>query len=423
MDILAELERRGSPADKTLDGWGKANRYAGSKDRAAIAERVFAVLRRKAEIVHRMHGATTPRALVMGSLLVADQKTVREVHELFSAGNYGPKPLDFEERKALLNPPEPAKDLPTRYNVPAWLLPQLEKAFGDTIEQELAALSMRAPLDIRTNALKSERDDLEDVLAAEHIVAEKTTWSPLGLRITDPSARQATGTEAFTHGKFEVQDDGSQCAALITGAKPGQTVVDLCAGAGGKTLALSAMMENKGKLIACDVEAGSLDELKRRATRAGASLIETRALAKSWMELARGSKLDDLTARADIVLVDAPCSGSGTWRRNPGLKWRLTAAQLNAFKALQLSLLEAAAKLLSPSGRLFYVTCSLLPVENEDVANAFLTQSPTLKPISTLDLWQTNVRPDAPTGVSTTTRLSPASSQTDGFFIAAFEKQ
>lgn len=366
---------QGAAADRALVAWGRANRFAGSGDRRAIGDIVFAALR---------SGDTSrdPRRMVIAGL--AKTHASDAIAALFSGARHAPAPLTDAERAALGPGAAP----------PAWLAAAFARAWGDAAAAELAALQGRAPLDLRVNTLKATRDEAIDRLAQDGVIAE-----PLAL--IDTALRLAGGVdvesgEAHALGLVEVQDAGSQVAAAALQARPGDTVLDLCCGAGGKTLAIAAAMGDQGRILAADTADVRLKRLPARAARAGVTIIEPRLLAEDW--------LDDpppFTESFDRILIDAPCSGSGTWRRNPETRARLTEQAVADLSVLQSRLLARAATLLRPGGRLVYVTCSVLPQENEDITAAFAAAHPGFTP-------------------EPARRLSPHATATDAFFIAPF---
>ncbi len=400
IDILGEIERSRAPADRIVEHWGRAHRFAGSKDRAAIAERVFQILRRRSECAWVMQNSS-PRDWVLGALKRIDSMPPGEIETFFAGEGYGPAPLSDDERKRLHAPVTPmSPEIVGGY--PAWVSSEIERAYGRHMQEEMVAFLERAPVDLRANMLKTDRANLEHALAKEGVQTEPRVLTPWALRVVaGASPRQLTRTAAFDRGLFEIQDTGSQAAALMTHARAGETVVDLCAGAGGKALALAAMMANKGRILACDVNAPRLDEMKTRAARAGAQNIERATLPPDWPQ-SPCAALTALAGKAHRVLIDAPCSGSGTWRRNPETKWRLKPEDLDAFAQMQSRLLAAAAPLLRPDGTLTYVTCSLFPKENEDVVAAFLAAHPHLHKAAER-------------------RFSPSTTGTDGFYVCALE--
>jgi 16S rRNA (cytosine967-C5)-methyltransferase len=366
IDVLADIEARRRPAADALKDWGLGHRFAGSGDRAAIAGLVYDALRRRASSCFLM-GEQTPRANVLGMLRLERGLDVESVARLFDGSRYAPPLLTDAEAEALREtslagaPPHVAGDYPE------WLDPHLARTFGEDRVEEGAALARRAPLDLRVNTLKAERDKTAADLA--HLGAEPARWSPWGLRIVlSPDAKNPAvhAEPKFLKGVIEVQDEGSQLAALFAGAKPGGQVVDLCAGAGGKTLALAAAMENRGQLYATDDDKRRLAPIHARLERSGARNVQVRT--------PRGGAdaVADLAGHADLVLIDAPCTGTGAWRRNPDAKWRVRPGALEARCKEQAALLDRAADLIKPGGRIAYVTCSVLNEENGDQVRAFL---------------------------------------------------
>jgi len=279
----------------------------------------------------------------------------------------------------------------------------------------MAGLNAPAPVDLRVNLIKTDRDGARRALAAEKVHAEPTPWSPVGLRLTERAP--LSGLAAFKDGLVEVQDEGSQLAALLLGAKPGMRVVDFCAGAGGKTLALAAAMKNRGKLVACDTAEWRLERSGQRLRRAGVSNVERRTLSTErdpWIK--RHAK------SFDRVLVDAPCLGVGSWRRNPDAKWRATPNDLAELQIRQHDILASAARLVKPGGRLAYITCSLLREENEAQAERFLEEAPDFMLVPAVRAWDEAIGTPCPAGTDYL-RLTPAQHGTDGFFVALFERK
>ncbi len=342
--IVIAAREGGAAADTLIQRYFSTRRYAGSKDRRAVRELIYAVIR---GIGERPAGG---RSAVLAYARAHEPALL----DLFDgAGPHVPAALVPGE-------PEARPGL-----APAWLLDQLRPRFGDTTEAELAALLGRAPLDLRVNTLKADRA----AVASEIDGIELVDLAPNALRATGDLNVETL--PAYRDGRVEVQDAGSQFAALACAAAPSETVVDLCAGAGGKTLALAASMGNQGILIACDTDRARLQQLGPRAERAGASIIGTRLLNPGK----ESGMLADLAGTADLVLIDAPCSGTGTWRRNPEARWRLTPDRLARLVAEQDRLLDIGAALVRPGGRLVYVVCSLLPVEGEARIAAFLSRN------------------------------------------------
>jgi 16S rRNA (cytosine967-C5)-methyltransferase len=412
IEVLTEVFARGAAADRVLTSWGRAHRFAGSKDRAAIGERVYSVLRRRNECAYRMGGDEGPRALVIGSLAVVDQFAIDAIDELLQNGSHAPGALTPEERAAL----ERSQALPAepwvRFNYPQWLHAEFAAAFGTRLEAEMAALGLRAPLDLRVNTLRAKPADALAELAREGIESKASRYAPACLRVVPGNDAKVTKLEAYESGRVEVQDEASQIAVLLSGAKRGDTVIDLAAGAGGKSLALAAMMQNRGRIFACDFDQARLAPLPARAERAGATIIER---AGDPYELPRPP------AGADVVFVDAPCSGSGTWRRNPEAKWTLTPAKLDAYRAAQARLLDRAAELCAESGRVVFATCSLLPSEGPEQIAAFLTRHPKWVVKSATDAWIAAAPTAPPTGLQRFGLLTPAQDGSDGFFVAVLQ--
>ncbi len=371
------------PVEQQLKSWARANRYAGSKDRRAIADRVYTVLRRRRTCAAQ-GGGDTGRALVLGSLAIADGLIPAAIAELCTGG-YGLAPLSKDERTSLDSAPSYPSDA-ARLDWPDWLWEEAQSAFGMDTERELDALRLRAPIDLRVNTLKATIEQASESIRESGFNPEQV--GPLALRL-DPGA-PVFRMQAYLDGLVELQDAGSQIIAAATGAKPGEMVLDFCAGAGGKTLALAADMQNRGKLIAHDINSVRMAGLSDRAIRAGATCITqmpTHALHEN----------------CDRVLVDAPCSGSGSWRRDPAGKWALTAEKLNDLTTMQDDALDNAARHVRPGGTLTYATCSILRPENEARVAAFLTRH-------------------AGYSLLAEHRLHPARNACDGFYSAILQR-
>ncbi|HZB37460.1 MAG TPA: RsmB/NOP family class I SAM-dependent RNA methyltransferase, partial [Beijerinckiaceae bacterium] len=359
IEVFEDIESRRRPAADALKDWGLSHRFAGSKDRAAIASLVYDALRRKASAAWIM-GEGSARAVLLGVLRLQRGLDLAAIAALCSGERFAPAPLSDEERKRLAEGTLDGAPADVAGDFPEWIEPSLARAFGDDLVPEMQALSIRAPLDIRANTLKAAREEVQDALA--HLSPLWTPHSPVGLRIAlgeDGRGPALQSEPEFLKGWFEIQDEGSQLAALLTGVKPGEQVVDLCAGAGGKTLALAAQMENKGQIYATDQDTRRLAPIHARLARAGARNVQVRT------PRGRADAVADLDGTIDCVLVDAPCTGSGTWRRNPDSKWRLRPGSLETRRREQALVLDRAAALLRPGGRIVYVTCSVLPEEND----------------------------------------------------------
>lgn len=418
-EVLDDILNRHRPAATALSDWGRAHRFAGSGDRAAIGTLVFDALRRRLSIGARM-GADTPRALALGAAPRALGLTADAVAASADGSEHALAPLSEAELAGL------AADLPADTpghvagDVPEWLWPAFERAFGEGAVAEGAALSARAPVDLRVNTLKATREKV--LKALERYGAQATEHAPDGVRVPAPEgAGKAPHLEAETaHGKgwFEVQDEGSQIAALLAGAGPRMQVLDLCAGAGGKTLALAAAMQNTGQIYAYDSEKRQLRPIFERLKRAGARNVQV-------LNAGDETALKALGARFDLVLIDAPCTGSGTWRRKPDAKWRLKPANLAERQGDQARVLDLGAELTKPGGALLYVTCSMLPQENREQVKAFLERHQDFAPEPIAAVWEKRVGAPVPAsadGRSDTLQLTPAQHGTDGFFIALMRR-
>jgi 16S rRNA (cytosine967-C5)-methyltransferase len=424
IDILSAIDAAARPADDTAADYFRRRRYIGAKDRAAISTQVYAVLRHRSALdwwVGREGNgvADRVRGRVIAVLSLGEGRTADFIAANFDGGRFRPATLAPAEQtlakrlagRTLHHPQMPravANDLPD------WLEPKLAEIYGPALETEMEALNGPAPMDLRVNRVKGDRDAALRELAAVGLHAEKTRWSPLGLRLKNRAP--IAGLGLFKDGLVEVQDEASQVAAILAGARPGMRVVDFCAGAGGKTLALAAAMNNRGKLIACDTAAWRLDRAGQRLRRAGITNVERRPLSTErdpWVK--RHAKT------FDRVFVDAPCLGIGTWRRNPDAKWRSTPQDLAELTIRQHDILASAARLVKPGGRLVYATCSLLREENEAQAEAFLAENPDFLPYPVTRAWEEAIGGPCPAGDYL--RLTPAKHGTDGFFVAMFERK
>jgi 16S rRNA (cytosine967-C5)-methyltransferase len=424
IDLLAEIEALDAPADGLARGYFRARRYVGAKDRRAISDLVYGVLRARARLDWWIARAAPAAAGVRGRVLahsaLEGRRSPEDLAALCDGGRYHPPALGPEERalaaalrdRALDHPEQPDW---VRGEMPEWLLPKLRETLGGDPAAELAALVRQAPLDLRVNGLKADRAGARAALAAEVIDARPTPLSPFGLRVEGRHA--LPGLAAFRDGLVEVQDEGSQLVALLCDARPGLSVADFCAGAGGKTLALVAAMENRGRLAMLDTDARRLERAGPRLARAGATVAEPRAL-----ESLEDPWLAEQAGAFDRVLVDAPCSGSGAWRRNPDARWRLTPATLESYCRLQGEILAAAARLVAPGGRLVYATCSLLPEENGGQVARFRAAHPDFAPLSPAAVWAETVGGACPAS-GDELLLTPARHGTDGFFLAVLERR
>jgi 16S rRNA (cytosine967-C5)-methyltransferase len=416
IEVLDRIAAEAAPADGVLKAWGRDHRFAGSGDRRAIAERVYQALRGQARA--RAWLGEDGRALVLNSLVAE----AAELDSLFTGEGHGPAPLTAKERASLAAPPADWPDY-AQAGVQPFVAEALKARFGaDWIAEGEALTQHRAPLDLRVNALRGGMEAALRLLAQEDFKAEPTPWSAWGLRLPAGQSRDIQQSRAWKTGWVEVQDEASQVAAAIAGAQPGMTVVDYCAGGGGKTLALAAAMKGKGRLIACDVHAKRMSALPERLERAGAK-AEARRMGLE------GQGTEDLLAKADLVFVDAPCSGSGTWRRHPEGAWRLTPETVARLSELQAAIVARAANLVKPGGRLLYATCSVLAQENEATASAFAQSHPEFRPLMVAAALDTPALTDAGrqrlaelADGGHTLQLTPRRAGTDGFFLALFER-
>jgi 16S rRNA (cytosine967-C5)-methyltransferase len=370
IEILTSLESQRRPAADAVKEWMLSHRFAGSKDRAEIGDLVFGALRWKQSSAWRM-GEDTPRAWVWGALRWGFGWTPEQVEQSTDDDPHAPAPPTGAERAALVGDNIASAPPHVRGDYPEWLDASFARAFGNTRAEEGASLAAPAPLDLRANTLKTTREKLIAALAESPKLTEPpqpTPYAPDGVRIPWKQGRTFPWSteQSFLKGWFEVQDEGSQLAARLCGVAPGMQVADVCAGGGGKTLALAASMQNKGQIFAYDIDGRRLAPLRERIERAGARNVQIRTPMRTQDALA------DLKGRMDVVLVDAPCTGSGTWRRSPDSKWRLRPNALAKRQEEQRAALAMAAPLVKPGGRLVYVTCSVLPEENEDQIAAFL---------------------------------------------------
>ena len=420
IEILTAIVDERRPAPDALKGWGQAHRFAGSGDRAAIGGLVYDALRRKASSAFLM-GEDTPRATVLGMLRRERGMDTDAIAALASGAQYAAGALSDDERQRLDTASFDGAPAHVIGDYPEWLDASFAESFGDARAEEGAALASRAPLDLRVNTLKAERDKALAMVA--DLKPEPTPWSPYGLRIMLPADAKAPpihAEPAFIKGFVEVQDEGSQLAALFSGAKPGEQALDLCAGAGGKTLALAAMMQNKGQLFATDDDKRRLAPIHDRLTRSGARNVQVRTPKSIHTEV------DDLKGRMDLVLIDAPCTGTGAWRRNPDAKWRMRPGALEQRVKEQADILDRAVNFLKPSGRIVYITCSVLDAENGAQVRGFLTRHEGFAALPGAEIVDAAGLAD---GFAQAARLTadgilmtPRTTQTDGFFVSVIKR-
>lgn len=405
-EVLREVLRFTGPADAILSRYFREHPKLGSRERNAVAECVYAVLRNKlayGSFSESGQGSVMRRLALLG---LADTVGIDAL------GGVSPEEVEWLQRIAQID--RNTLPLPLRTNLPQWLLDTLLARDGEAATLALAdAVNQSAPLDLRVNALKAKRDEVIDELAKAPIACQPTPYAPLGIRVMKKPALQ--NLPLFKDGTIEVQDEGSQLLAQIVGAKRGEMVVDFCAGAGGKTLALGAAMRNTGRLYAFDVSEKRLGKLKPRLARSGLSNVHPVVIAHE-----NDAKVKRLAAKIDRVLVDAPCSGLGTLRRNPDMKWRQTPESVAELNVKQIAILASASRLVKPGGRLVYATCSLLDEENEVIVDRFLAEHNDFMLIPMRDVL---VEQKVPLEMDRYLKLSPQIHQTDGFFAAVFERR
>ena len=415
IEILEDIETRHRPAADGMRDWGLSHRFAGAGDRAAIGNFVYDGLRRRRAAAW-IFDADTPRSLILGGYMLENGVTPEELNLAIADDHFAPAPLSEAELSLLRT--KLGSGLPdrARANIPEWCEPLLEKAFGEEWVREGEALAGRPPLDMRANRLKASREKV--LRALSRTGAVPTALAPNGLRVAPVSGDgrhpNVQAEPAFQKGWFEVQDEGSQVVSELAGAAPGDQVLDFCAGAGGKTLAFSAMMDNRGQIHAYDADRQRLAPIFERLKRAGCRNVQV---------VAEERQLEPLKDRMDLVVVDAPCTGSGTWRRRPDAKWRLTRQQLDARCSEQAAILDSASRYVRPGGRLAYITCSIFEEENAGQSAAFLARSPQFRAVDYAALWQKRLpaaqaEPCVEGGIA----LTPATTGTDGFYFACFER-
>ena len=419
IEILARIEVERRPAADAMAEWGRSHRFAGSKDRAAISALLYDALRRRTSAGWIM-GDSSARGVLLGSLREARGLDVDAIAALCTGDTHAPPPLSDAERQRLRDATTADAPAPIAGDFPEWLAPALQAAFGDRLIAEMQALATRAPVDLRVNTLKTTRDKVLADLA--HLNPAPTPLSPAGLRVAigpDGRAPALHAERAFIKGQFEVQDEASQLATLLTGAREGEQVLDICAGAGGKTLALAAQMRGRGQIYAFDADIRRLAPIYERLERAEARNVQVRS------PKGAADPLADLAGRCDIVVVDAPCTGTGTWRRNPDAKWRIRPGALEQRVKEQDAVLARTQPCVKAGGRLAYLTCSLLIEENEDRIAAFLAENPDFRPEPVEVLCKFAGLPALTAHASAHgpgLRLSPATTGTDGFYVCVLRR-
>ncbi len=423
ISVLDDVLKRRQPIKSAVREWGKRARYAGAKDRAWVSGLVLDALRRKQSLAHAM-GEDTPRALCLGALAHVWQWQIRRIDDAMDE-EHAPSKLTLDERERLVMAPDPEAPAHIRGDYPEWMEPSLIRAFGEEAVIEAQSMAVRAPVDLRVNTLKADQEKAEKALRSVKAIAMPLLKSAFRIPAPDPSERAGSveSIPAYSKGWVEVQDAGSQIAAAAANPGKGEQVLDYCAGGGGKTLALAAALEGKGQVYAYDIDGRRLSALIPRLKRAGAHNVQMRHPQEDL-------GLDDLEGSMDLVVIDAPCTGVGTWRRRPDAKWRVSAKALEQRREQQSEIIRSASVYVKPGGRLLYITCSFLMEENEDQVAEFLKDNPSFRQISAADaavqsgkLTEEGERVVKACERSTgAVRLTPRTAGTDGFFMALFEK-
>ena len=418
IEVMEDVQNRRRPIAEALKDWGLAHRFAGSGDRAVIGNLAYDALRWRASTRWIMD-SDKASSLVFGTVVYRWNQSWQELETAFDGDKFAPALPDADKREAadarrLADAPEWIQA-----DLPKWLVPHFQSNFADGGIVEAKALCGRPPLDLRVNTLKSDRET--ELAALQSFGAELAEISSTGLRIPPSDAARRHPNiqveESYQLGRVEIQDEASQIASELVYAQPGETILDFCAGAGGKTLALAAAMKNTGKLYAYDNDRNRQSGIFERLQRAGAD--QTIVLKPD------DGRLAALLGNCDRVIVDAPCTGSGTWRRKPDAKWRLTEKQLQARQEEQQIVLEEAAPFVCQEGFLIYMTCSVLAAENEDSVAGFLNGNPAFELVSAGEVWQDIYGFDKPQPWSAdmmSITLTPASTATDGFYFAVMQK-
>jgi 16S rRNA (cytosine967-C5)-methyltransferase len=418
IEVLDDVLGRHRPASAALADWGRAHRFAGSGDRSAIGTLVYDVLRKRASLGRRM-GDDSPRALALAASRWVWAFPADHIAALCDGSQHAPAPLSADELRRLESDAAAAMPAWAAADIPEWLYPDFEAAFGEASIAEGQALAERAPIDLRVNTLKADRPRLLKALDKYHPTV--TPFSPMGVRVAAPGPQEKNpnieAEAAHGRGWFEVQDEASQIAVMLSGAAPRLQVLDLCAGSGGKALGMAALMLNTGQIHAFDTDKLRLRPIFERLKRAGARNVQV-------LPAGDLGALEGLRAKMDVVLADAPCSGSGVWRRRPDAKWRLTPEALASRVEEQRLALTLAAPLVKPGGRLVYATCSIIPAENSDQTRWFLASYPDFKERAWADMWLTSM-PSSPLPSDSgqaALQLTPHRHATDGFYISILER-
>lgn len=417
IEVLDDMEARHRPASEALRDWGLSHRFAGAGDRAAIGNIVYDALRRKRSAAWLLESESS-RALALGALVLEWAMSPAEITAQLDGDRFAPAALDDDELAALAGRNLAEAPDAVRADCPDWCAPLFEQAFGEGWVEEAAALAKRPPLDLRVNTLTATREKVLAELASTGAAASPLARNAIRIPPIEGGGRHPNvqSEPAFRKGWFEIQDIGSQLAAELAGADPAQQVLDYCAGAGGKTLALAAAMENRGQIFAFDADKQRLAPIFDRLKRAGTRNVQA---------FADPARLEAMVGQLDLVLVDAPCTGSGTWRRRPDAKWRLTDRQLEMRQAEQAEILEKASRFVKPGGRLAYVTCSVFRSENSAQIGAFLANNEAFRAEDHAAVWASRIPEGnglvhfaADGGIV----MTPALTGTDGFFVALLRR-
>ncbi len=418
LDVLERVESSRLPMDSTIGDYMRFKRYIGAKDRAAVVERVYEVARHQARLrwwLEKLGSPVTARSMVLAALALIDSQNTKRVKDWFDGSKYGAEELTEDELalfakmegQSLIHPEMPES---VRVECPPDFEAALRGYFGADFEKEMAAMLDGASLDIRVNAMLAPVDKVQEALTKDGVETEETHWARFGLRVKGKT--YLSKTKAFVKGWIDIQDEGSQLIATACDAKPGMQVLDFCAGAGGKTLALANDMKVKGRIVAMDLEEARLEKGRDRFRRARVTdIIEVRPLKdeqhRRWLR-----RQDE---KFDVVLTDVPCSGTGTWRRNPDMRWTMYGPSLEELIKTQAEILDKVAPVVKPGGRLVYATCSLLPEENEKQIEAFLARNENFRLLPLPYAWPQDLEPPCEGPYM---RLTPARHGTDGFFAA-----
>jgi 16S rRNA (cytosine967-C5)-methyltransferase len=419
IDIIHTWMDNPRPADRLMAAYFRDRRYIGGGDKKFISHVVYTTFRhwRRAEYIWKAKDVGA-RKRVFAASIFSDICTYLELKEACTGERYVPNALSASEENVLDDIPENwFADAPedVMLEIPIAAYKPLQEVFGDQLPKQMEAILIEAPVDIRINTLKSDKDAVKDALKEVDLDAEDMKMSPEGVRVHQRFPFHTI--DAYREGQFEVQDEGSQILAHLCAPKPGQTVVDFCAGAGGKTLALAALMQNKGTIYACDIIERRMEELAKRCKRSGVHNVRRQLLSDEndkWVKKHKG--------KADVVLIDAPCSGTGTWRRNPDARWRLSKADIAEYHRIQLNILESASRLVNAGGKVVYATCSMLPQENTHTVQKFLENHPEFELVPAQDVLEGQNLINLPYA-QPYLRLTPLEHGCDGFFGAVLQKK